>query len=176
VQYEDELQSYSSVFHTSVETPSQSKILETVVDNSATEYNSHSVVKHVSPELGLRIILHSASKSVLNSDAEVPHNNANVSTSLTTLPKVCVLELTPDVNGSSRHAKHVLVNVTNFTFSSPSEYTDDSLIAGGLINKSLSPTLDGSVSDVVVDVPAGFTRVPPPTPLILAIDGSEGKT
>ncbi|XP_069696130.1 teneurin-m isoform X2 [Periplaneta americana] len=33
-------------------------------------------------------------------------------TSLTALPRVEVLDLTPDVNGSSRHAKRVLVNVT----------------------------------------------------------------
>jgi hypothetical protein len=112
MQYRDESKSGFPVFHTSVEAPSQPKILETDVDNSATEHNSQSVVKHVSPEHGSRLILHSASKSVLNSHAEVPHNNANVSTSLTALQKVSVLELTPDVNGSSRHAKRVLVNVT----------------------------------------------------------------
>jgi hypothetical protein len=112
MQYRDELKSDLSPFHTSVEAPSQSKRSETDVDSSATEYNSHSVVKHVSPEHGSKLILHSASESDLNSHAEVPHNIVNVSTPLTALPKVSVLELTPDLNGSSIHAKRVLVNVT----------------------------------------------------------------
>jgi len=114
-QYKDESKPDVSVFRTSLENPSQSNRVETDVGNAATEYNPQSVAEHVPREHGSQLILHSAPDSVPNSHIEVSHNIMNVSVSdvsLTALPKVNVLELSPDINGSSRHAKRVLVNVT----------------------------------------------------------------
>lgn len=115
VQYKDESNPDVSLFHTSLENPSPLNKLETEMDNKAPEYSPQSFVEHVLPEHVSKLIPHFASESVVNSHAEVPHNILNVSTSdasLTALPKVDVLELTPDSNDSSRHAKRVLVNVT----------------------------------------------------------------
>jgi len=114
-QYKDESKLDVSVFHTSLENPSQSNRVETDVGNTATEYNPQSVAEHVPREHGSQLIMHSSPDSVPNSPIEVSHNIMNVSVpdvSLTALPKVNVLELSPDTNGSSRHAKRVLVNVT----------------------------------------------------------------
>jgi hypothetical protein len=115
VQYKDESKLDVSMFHTSLENPSHSNRVETEVGNTATEYNPQSVAEHVPQEHGSQLILHSAPDSFPNSHLEVSHNIMNVSVSdvsLTALPKVNVLELSPDTNGSSRHAKRVLVNVT----------------------------------------------------------------
>lgn len=115
VQYKDESKLDVSMSNTSLENPSQSNRVETDVGNITTEYNSQFVAEHVPQEHGSQLILHSASESVSNSHIEVSHNIMNVSVSdmsLTALPKVSVLELSPDTNGSSRHAKRVLVNVT----------------------------------------------------------------
>lgn len=115
VQYKDESKLDVSVFHTSIDNPSQSNRVETDVRNAATEHNPQSVAEHVPQEHGSQLILHSAPESVSNSHIEVSHNIVNVSVpdvSLTALPKVSLLELSPDTNGSSRHAKRVLVNVT----------------------------------------------------------------
>ncbi|XP_021940923.1 teneurin-m isoform X3 [Zootermopsis nevadensis] len=115
MQYRDEFKADVSLFHTSLENPSPLNKLEAEMDNNATENGSQSFAEHVSPEHVLKLIPHFASESVVNSHAEVSRNILNVSASdasLTALPKVDVLELTPDSNGSSKHAKRVLVNVT----------------------------------------------------------------
>jgi hypothetical protein len=115
MQYKDDPKPEVSFFHSSLENASKLNRLETENNTSATEYSPQSIVEHVVPEHGSKLILHSASESVPNSHAEVSHNIMNVNTSdssLTALPKVDLLEVTPDTNSTSRHAKRVLVNVT----------------------------------------------------------------
>ncbi|KAJ9578404.1 hypothetical protein L9F63_005377, partial [Diploptera punctata] len=99
--YKDESKQEASLLHTSIEKPSKSK---------------HDP----------KLTLHTETQNVSNSHATVPNNIVNVSSSdaSLTLPKVDVLEVTPDTNGSSRHAKRVLVNVTIATEdASPSNET-----------------------------------------------------
>jgi hypothetical protein len=115
MQYKDESKPHVSLFHPSLENPSLLSKLEAEVDSNATEYSPQSLAEHAPPEHVSKLIPHFASESVINSHTEVSHNILNVNASdasLTALPKVDVLELTPDSNGSSRHSKRVLVNVT----------------------------------------------------------------
>ena len=119
MQYKDESKVEASFhLHTSLEKPSKSNTLAVDEENSAVEHGPQLTSEHVnvvSSEHGSNLTLHTEHQSVSNNLTVMPNNIVNVSTSdttLTALPKVNVLELTPDTNGSSKHAKRVLVNVT----------------------------------------------------------------
>nr|CAD7592846.1 unnamed protein product [Timema genevievae] len=111
MQYKDDIKSYISSVNTAIENPSKSKQFEglNLHDNGfPTSHVNELTLQHNTESVSNRNV-------VPHEEPQKPPSVENVNVnepSLTAFPRIDVLSIPTDLNGSSRHAKRVLVNVT----------------------------------------------------------------